>query len=231
MEEKSIMQLFKEASLSLKTLNDALKKSKGSIGVPVYERVKIPANYIRTISVIEKEFKLHQVIDNDKLVRNLYYSLQYLNYINYVYNTFCIVLGIRTLFFKYAVIHTYSIYEGILSGVNDTLGKECIDCKKHASCDFFLPKSHDRTFTKIVRLSEKKLQLSNEFITILKSFKESRDLVHIHTIEQSDHQNDHYELKLKDGYRGLVILRDELIPKVKEYKMKRSCKCFKPVKS
>lgn len=228
MDESSIIQLHKECSLALKKLNDTLKNEAVIYDIPPIKRVNIPSGYIRTVSEFEKAYKLHEVIDNNKLVRNLYYSLQYLEYLLYVNKTFGIIMGIRTLFFKYALIHIYSIYEGILSGVNESLRMGCSQCKKHASCLHFIPKSKDGTHKKVVGLAEKKLKLSNEFLDILDKFKKSRDLVHIHTIEQSEHENKEYELLLKEGYRGLTILKKELVPKVVAYKKERSCRCFKP---
>ncbi|MFM6995126.1 MAG: hypothetical protein ACKOWO_08435 [Sediminibacterium sp.] len=226
MDQKSIIQLHKDCSVALKKLNDKLQESKVIYDIPTIKLVNIPSGYIRPVLSFANSYRLKNVIDNEKLVKNIYYSLQYLEYLKYINNTFAIILGIRTLFFKYSIIHIYSIYEGILSGVNENLRNGCEECKKHATCPYFLPKLNYKTHEKIVELVEKKLELSAEFLLILKKFKKSRDLVHIHTIAQSEHENNEYELLLKEGYRGLNILKKDLVPKVSVYKTNRKCRCF-----
>lgn len=226
MDKESIIQLHKDCSLALKELNDNLQKSTVTYDIPTIKLVKIPSGYIRTVDKFAKAYKLIQVVENEKLVSNIYYSLQYLEYLKYINKTFNILFGIRTLFFKYSIIHIYSIYEGILSGVNESLRNGCKECKKHASCPYFIPKSEKSTHKKIVELAEKKLKLSSEFLITLKKFKKPRDLVHLHTIDQLEHENNEYELLLKEGYKGLNILKEELVHKVNEYKTKRKCRCF-----
>lgn len=226
MDQESIIKLHKECSIALKKLNDKLQESNISYDIPTINLVNIPSGYIRPVLSFANSYQLRKVIKNQKLVSNIYYSFQYLEYLKYINKTFAITLGIRTLFFKYSIIHIYSIYEGILSGVNDSLRVGCEECKKHASCPHFIPKSKYKTHEKILELLENKVKISLEFVVIFNKFKKSRDLVHIHTIGASEHQNEKYELMLIEGYRGLNILKNELVTKVFDYEKIRNCKCF-----
>jgi hypothetical protein len=223
---KIILQLYKECSDALNNLNEKQNNSNLKLNIPIIKLVKIPKGNIRTITQLEKSYKLDDIIDNENLIKNLYYSMQYLEYLIYVNKTFAIFFGIRTLFFKYAIIHVYSIYEGMLIGVYENLSKDCFNCKKHADCNYFIPKPKNMTFKKIEELAKNKLSLDLEFLQIFKKIKNTRDFVHIHIVNQSEHENNEYEKLLEKGYLGLKILKNELNYKVKDFKKSRKCYCF-----
>jgi hypothetical protein len=98
-------------------------------------KIELPRGYIRKKIYFEKSYKLNKIFDSfqeNKLIDNLAYSLQYTDFLNYLFNRFKIGedgLSVGLIFRKTSIIYIVIIIETITIGILKKAIKECNNCE------------------------------------------------------------------------------------------------------
>ena len=108
-------------------------------------------------------YLMKQNSDNIKLlINNIAYAFQTTDLFNYLLNRFYIGLSVGKIFFKFAIINSFSILEGILYGVIKNEHKFCANsgevCKYNEKCKYYLKSPNKYPFLKMLEtLKEKEI--------------------------------------------------------------------------
>lgn len=136
--QESIKAEIKKASDALQKAENMVREDLGknapeeNILLPKDSVLKMPRRYFRTLHTISKKYKLYLLHDKI-LAKNLSYSIQYTDFINYIlYRTEFGRggLSIGALFRKHAIITATTIVEGIIMGFVEKTYLKCSECRK-----------------------------------------------------------------------------------------------------
>ena len=229
-------KLINKASTALSELENKIKEEQQvpeeNIDITKYNLIKIPSEYIRTATFFRKEYRLNHLINNQKSIDNIAYSLQLSDLNNYFINRFNLFLSVGVVFRKQALINIVSIQEGLLKCTYLTLREYCVDhgntCSKNSNCKYYLKSLNNIRNDGLLKRYKEVIGLNDQHIfTLLSEQKAVRDKIHIHHIDENElFNNQEYTLnKYNEAIMVLKYLKTNLCDCVSTFKQAREKGC------
>ena len=237
--ESEFKARLKEVSKELNRIEDFLRENgidipNQNIALESHEKIWIPRGYIRTVQYYEQKYRLHDLLEDEILAKNIAYALQASDFFNYMLNRFRIELSVGKVFFKHAIINIFSVIESLLYGIINKCHSHCTlngrVCKNNISCDFYFKKANKYSFKNLVQLLRQKglVRMPDEIQDKLLELKALRDNIHLWDVKDKDYFNDSYNLTNYNFLvRVLQVLKEDLNDSLEDFESTRSNNCNK----
>ena len=237
--ESKFKARLKKVSQELNSIEDFLRENgidipNQNITLESDEKIWIPRGYIRTVQYYEHKYRLHDLLGDEILAKNIAYALQASDFFNYMLNRFRIELSVGKVFFKYAIINIFSVVESLLYGIINKCHSHCsLDdrvCKNNVGCDFYFKKANKYSFKNLLQILSQKglVRMPDEIQDKLLELKALRDNIHLWDVKDKDYFNDNYNLTNYNFLvRVLQVLKEDLNDSLEVFEYNRNNNCNK----
>lgn len=184
--------------------------------VKIPYKLSFPKGYFRKVENIIERYKLY-LLNDQTLARNIAYSIQYTDFLNYIFNRTIFGkngLSIGAIFRKNAIISVVTIIEAYIAGIAENAINQCLSCNKFGSCNSKIKESIIRN--KNIKKKMKKIKSKEKFIT----YKEGIDfLLAANLIDKHFYD----ELNLLRDYRNHIHIQyiENNKVRIRDFKGKR----------
>lgn len=230
---------LKEASSALQVAHNVLVENnidvlQPKIKIDQWDKVRIPKGHIRTVDDFIQKYDLNFLLVDRNLKKNIAYSLQTSDFMNFLHNRFQITLSVGSIFYKFSILNIFCIIEAIFYGILNDLHQFCkINgeiCRKQRSCQYYVKSIKTLHFNTAVDLlmERRVLNLKSSDRELLLQYNDLRNNVHIFFSEDNEFLSQKYNRKV---YNELIfILRrmsKNLRINLEEFKENRDDHCKK----
>jgi len=207
-------EALKAASNAFQSAHDILVENdinvlQPKIKIDQWDKVRVPKGHIRKVDDFIQKYDLNYLLADRKLRKNIAYSLQTSDFINFLHNRFNITLSVGSIFYKLSILNIFSILEAIIYGILNDLHQFCTTkgqvCNKQRNCQYYVKSIRKLQFNPAVDLLMEKrvLNLKPSDRELLFEYNDLRNNVHIFLSEDNEFLSEKYNRKV---YNKLIFI-------------------------
>lgn len=219
---KKITELLKENEKLLK--EEGFIPPKENYAVDYVERIHVPSGYVRTSGEFFEKYHLGNIVRSFNTRNNISYSLQLLDYYNFLLNRFYIWGSIRTMLYKQDIINIVSILEALITETTENILCCCDKCIKISKCKNRINKHEQGNMKKAISFLCNRgiLDFSEKEIERIKYIYDLRNRIHIRLATENEFLNNSF---CQETHNELILILIRTAERLNTYAVPMYDKC------